>query len=180
MKINNVKASWLFLDQPDDNSNYRVSFLANKELEKQIDAELSRVAKENGFELDKLDWKGSKKKDEESGLAIYTAKASSQITRKNGETVERKLSVYDIHAERMANLQKIANGATINLVVEPYFVKYKQKKGVMLGLRSVQLLGWQIYEGENPYEDMSPNGDQDLKGSGDIFEEEQDQLEEAF
>lgn len=154
MRITNVKAQWLFIDAPDDNNNYRVTIVATPELSKQIDEELDKLAQTKGLQLSQCDWKGSKKIAEDTGEITYTAKCGTTIKKKDGSIVERKLAVFDERAQRLNPVPKVTNGAIINLVIEPYFAEYKKKKGVMLGLRNLQLVKWEEYEGDNPYEDL--------------------------
>lgn len=153
MILKNVKASWLYINRVDDNGNYRVSFEVSKEQDAEIKALLEKVAVDNGVKLSDCDWCGSRK--EEAGVITYGAKASQVITTKKGETKEIELPVYNIKAQRYTKeeVPSVKNGATINISVEPYFAKHKQKKGVMLGLKSLQLVSFELYEGENPFKD---------------------------
>lgn len=155
MILKNVTANWLFINRVDDNGNYRVSFEVTKEQDAELKAALEEVAKANNTSLKDCDWSGSRK--EENGVITYSAKASQEITLKDGTKKTVDLPVYNIRAQRFADgeIPSVKNGATVNVSVEPYFAKHKAKKGVMLGLRSIQLLKYELYEGDNPFKDES-------------------------
>ncbi|HEC1823323.1 TPA: hypothetical protein R1765_001947 [Campylobacter coli] len=183
MLIKKVKASWLYIGRTDDNDNYRVTFEVDKDLDKTIMDALGETLRESGSKssINKCDWRGSR--SEKEGVITYSAKCSRVFKNKKGEEVIRSLPVYDIKANLLDENtvpQSIANGAIINLVVEPYYTKYKNKEGVMLGLRSVQLIDYEEFTGDNPYENESDeddnapfkNEDKSLtKASEDIWEE---------
>ncbi len=158
MLIKNVKATWLFLNRVDDNGKYRVTFYPNKEQDKQIKKLLADCAKENGSDIKDCQWKGGYKLDD-AGEVTYTAKATAYFTNKQGIEVERKVNVFNIHAQKFAEgeVPNVANGAIVNLEVNPYFVKSKMGKGAMLGLNAVQLIEYEIYQGGggNPFADES-------------------------
>ena len=156
MILKNVKTDWLFINRPDDNGNYRVTFTVTKEQDAELVSAMEKLAQENGVKLKECDWQGSRK--EEDGVIQYSAKASRVILlKKTGETKEVDLPVYNVKAQQFKpeEVPNVRNGAVTNISVEPYFAKYKQKKGVMLGLRSIQLISYEIYEGENPFTDES-------------------------
>lgn len=164
MILKNVKANWLFINRVDDNGNYRVSFEVTKDQDAELKAALEEVAKANNTSLKDCDWSGSRK--EENGVITYSAKASQEITLKDGTKKTVELPVFNIKAQRLTaeEVPGVKNGATVNISVEPYFAKHKAKKGVMLGLRSIQLLKYELYEGENPFKDESddaPFGSED-------------------
>lgn len=148
MVLKNVVLWYAFISIPDENNNYRVQFFPNEEERKKLEDKMQEVAKANN--LKDPDWWGSYKETED-GIA-YGAKASAKFTSKNNKEIEFTLPVYDKKALRMETVPSICNGAIANIEVEPYFVKYKNKKGLMLGLRSVQLLKYEEYTGGNPYE----------------------------
>lgn len=168
MILKNVKANWLFINRVDDNGNYRVSFEVTKEQDGEIKKLLEEVAQANGASLKDCDWAGSRK--EENGVISYAAKASREITLKDGQKKIVDLQVYNIKAQRIETEQvpNVANGAIVNVAVEPYFAKHKAKKGVMLGLRSVQLLKYELYE-SNPYKDESEDNSYDSE-EGSVFQ----------
>lgn len=154
MLVRKVRASWLFINKVDDNGNFRVTFEVDKKLDKELWAELDAVADQHNLSLQSdCEWTGSRK--EENGKITYTAKCAREFTNKKGETIVRELPIYNEKAQLLKpeELFDVANGALINLVVEPYYAKHKNKKGVMFGLRSVQLIEYKEYMGENPYED---------------------------
>lgn len=159
MILKNVRANWLFINRVDDNGNYRVSFEVTKEQDAELRALLEEVAKANNTSLKDCDWSGSRK--EENGVITYSAKASQEITLKNGTRKTVELPVFNIKAQRLTDeeVPGVKNGAIVNVSVEPYFAKHKAKKGVMLGLRSIQLLKYELYEGENPFQDESTDND---------------------
>ena len=156
MLIKNVVANWLFIKNPDDNGNYRIEFEVDDKQEKEIMDVLKECAENAKVKFSECDWKGSFK-EHENGVHSFGAKCSSEFVNKKGETIKRELDVYNINAQKLTHdeIPIVANGATINLVVEPYYCEYKRKKGVMLGLRSVQLLQYKEYTQENPYVDES-------------------------
>lgn len=155
MILKNVKANWLFINRVDDNGNYRVSFEVTKEQDAELKALLEVVAEANHTTLKDCDWSGSRK--EENGVITYSAKSSREITLKNGSKKTVELPVFNIKAQRLTDeeVPGVKNGATVNVSVEPYFVSHRAKKGVMLGLRGIQLLEYELYEGENPFKDES-------------------------
>lgn len=159
MILKNVRANWLFINRVDDNGNYRVSFEVTKEQDAELRASLEEVAKANNTSLKDCDWSGSRK--EENGVITYSAKASREITLKNGTRKTVELPVFNIKAQRLTDeeVPGVKNGAIVNVSVEPYFARHKAKKGVMLGLRSIQLLKYELYEGENPFQDESTDND---------------------
>lgn len=159
MILKNVRANWLFINRVDDNGNYRVSFEVTKEQDAELRALLEEVAKANNTSLKDCNWSGSRK--EENGVITYSAKASQEITLKNGTRKTVELPVFNIKAQRLTDeeVPGVKNGAIVNVSVEPYFAKHKAKKGVMLGLRSIQLLKYELYEGENPFQDESTDND---------------------
>lgn len=156
MVLKNVKCDWIYIQSPDENGNYRIAFEVDEAQKAEIDRELEAVAKENGTTLDKCDWKGSYKLTEQ-GKHTYGAKSKALITTKTGEQKQIQVPVFNIHAQRIASedVPSIANGAIMNLCLKPYFAKYKSKKGVQLGLQSVQLIKYEIYGGLNPFSDES-------------------------
>lgn len=158
MLVKNVKANWLFIDRVDDNGKYRVTFYPSEEQDKQIRKMLAECAKQNGVDIKDCAWKGGYKLDDE-GKVTYTAKAAAVYTNKKGIEVERKLSVFNIHAQKFTDdeVPSVANGAIVNLDLNPYFVKSKMGKGAMLGLNAVQLIDYEIYQGggANPFADES-------------------------
>lgn len=157
MLIKNVKAEWLFLNRTDDNGKYRVTFYPNAEQNAEIKKALAQCAKENGVNIKDCQWKGGYK-ETENGVT-YTAKKAALITNKKGEEVETTPNVYNIHAQKLKpeEVPSVANGATINIDLNTYFVKSKMGKGAMLGLNGVQLLAYEVYQGggENPFSDES-------------------------
>lgn len=160
MILKNVKTDWLFINRPDDNGNYRVTFTVTKEQDAELVAAMETLAQENGVKLKDCDWQGSRK--EENGVIQYSAKTSRVITlKKTGETKEVDLPVYNVKAQLLKpeEVPSVKNGAITNVSIEGYFAKYKQKKGVMLGLRSIQLISYEIYEGDNPFTDESGKSD---------------------
>ena len=151
MIFKNVVTQYAFISNPDDNGNYRVAFKGQDEdTNKAIEKALEDFAKEKNC-VDP-DWWGSF--NAESGF--YGAKCSSSFTTKKGENVEMERPVYNRHAQRLDEVPAIANGAIMNIEVEPYYCEYKKKKGIMFGLRSVQLLEYQEYV-KNPYSDVDSN-----------------------
>lgn len=149
MIVKQVRADFCFLGRPDDNNNYRLKFYP-KNIQALHD-EMEQIAKQNGTTRKECDWWGSFKEEDNS----FAAKASAEFTNRKGETIQNKIPVYDIHARKLEEVPSIANGAILNIEIEPYFCKYKNKKGVMLGLRSVQLIEYKVYAGGNPYSDES-------------------------
>ncbi|EGV1471110.1 hypothetical protein JF110_001849 [Campylobacter jejuni] len=158
MLLKNVKASWLFIKNPDDNGNYRVTFEVSKEQDAEILDILDDTVKQRGVgSIKDCDWQGSRSVNDETKAITYTAKCSETFKSKKGEEISRDLPVYDIKAIKLdkEKIPNVANGAIINIVVEPYYAEYKKKKGAMIGLRSIQLLQYTEYKGENPFEDES-------------------------
>lgn len=155
MVVKKAKTSWAFISRPDDNGNYRIAFTLDKEQTQALEAELEKVAQENGKSKDKCDWFGSKKVDEATGDIWFSAKCKKEFTSKSGELIQRELKVYDSRAKEMSPIPNVANGAVCNISISPYFVTYLKKCGVMLNLNSVQLLSYEEYAGGNPFEDES-------------------------
>lgn len=156
MLVKNVKSSWAFLGKEDNNGNYRITFAVSDEQDKEIQRALAmKLAENSKAKPESVEWFGSRKIDEQSGEVTYTAKASKTYKNKKGETVERSLAVYNKRAQLYADgtIPNIANGAIVNLVIEPYYASHLKRQGVMLGLRSVQLLEFQEYCGDNPFKD---------------------------
>lgn len=151
MVIKNVKLDWAFISRPDENGNFRVTFTVTPEQAKLIDEELAKACKENNKDLETAEWKGSKKVTEE-GEITYSAKCAQTFKNKQGETIERSLPVYDKQAKRFEEVPNIANGALANVDVSVYYAKYKQKFGAMLGLRGIQLIQYEEYNGGNNFE----------------------------
>lgn len=166
MILKNVKANWLFINRVDDNGNYRVSFEVTKEQDAELKALLEEVAKANNTSLKDCDWFGSRK--EENGIITYGAKASQEITLKDGTKKIVELPVYNVRAQRLTaeEVPSVKNGAIVNVSVEPYFAKHKARKGVMFGLRSIQLLKYELYEGDNPFKDESGDSPYDSEDKG--------------
>lgn len=158
MVVKKAKAYWSFIKTPDEAGKFRVTFTVDDKTYKDLMTEIENCAEESRAELKDLEWIGSYKKTED-GEHQFSAKANSEFTSKKGETIQFELPVYNIKAQRLKSeeIPMIKNGAIVNLVVEPYYIEYKKKKGVMLGLRSVQLIEYEEYTGEgyNPYEDES-------------------------
>lgn len=177
MLLKNVKASWLFIKNSDDNGNYRVTFEVNEKQDAEILKILDDVVKQKGVgSIQECDWQGSRLVDNSTKVVTYTAKCSETFKSKKGEEISRSLPVYDIKAIKLDKdkIPYVANGAIINITVEPYFAEYKKKKGAMLGLRSIQLLQYTEYEGNNPFEDESgednPFKPSNTSNDDDIFE----------
>lgn len=158
MIVSKVIGKWMFINRPDEEGRYRVTFEVNEEQDKIIQKALNEVLKTKGIAPgpDSVDWYATRKESDE-GVISYGAKCSKSITRKDGTLVERILPVYNYTAVRYTEdgVPTPANGALINIEIEPYFVEYKKKKGVMLNLRSVQLLKYEDYTSPNPYSDES-------------------------
>lgn len=148
MIFKNVVTQYAFIGKPDENGLFRIAFKGQDEAtNKAIEKALDDLAKEKNCQ--DPDWWGSF--NEESGF--YGAKCNSTFTNKKGEVVEVTLPVYNRQAQRLEQVPMIANGAIMNIEVEPYFCEYKKKKGIMFGLRSVQLLKYEEYQ-SNPYTDV--------------------------
>lgn len=158
MVLKNVRASWIFIKTPDESGKYRVTFTVDDETYKELMLAIEECAKANKEELKNLEWKGSYKQLED-GSHQFGAKASSKFENKKGEKVVFDLPVYNVKAQRLKKeeVPYVQNDAILNLAVDPYFIEYKKKKGVMLGLRSVQLIEYKEYEGadSNPFKDES-------------------------
>lgn len=153
MLIKNVKVDWAFISREDDNGNYRVTFEVDEEKDKEIQENLKELIKSNGKDPNTADWLGSRKID--NNIITYTAKCAKEFTNKKGETIERKLPVFDVKAREFENVPNIRNGAIANLVIEPYFAEFKKKYGAMISLRSIQLIKYEEYTAENPFKDES-------------------------
>lgn len=151
MVIKNVKLRWAFISRPDEQGNFRATFEVTPEQEAEIDAELDALCKENNKQLDKVDWRGSKKVSD-NGIITYSAKCAKVFKNKQGEEIQRDLPVYDKKAVRLEEVPNIANGAIANLDVNFYYAKYKQKCGVMISLKAVQLIKFEEYNGVNNFE----------------------------
>lgn len=157
MILNNVRAQWAYLNRPDDNGNFRISFVLNEQQEKDVKAELEKLCKANGTTLAECKYVGSYSATQ----GTYGAKMSATFTdKKTGETKSRTLPVFNAKAQRYApdEIPNIANDSIVNVCVEPYFVNAKQVgKCAMLGLRSVQLVNFTEYSGgdSNPFKDVS-------------------------
>lgn len=150
MVIKNVLTQYAFISKTDDNGNYRIQFKIQDESGKEkLEAAMDALAKEKNCK--DPDWWGSYNSETD----FYGAKCSSEFKNKKGESVENKLRVYNKHAQLLEEVPSVANGAIMNIEVEPYYCEYRKKKGIMLGLRSVQLLEYEIYSGGNPYKDES-------------------------
>lgn len=168
MIIKNVKAYWLFINRPDENGKYRLTFDVTKEQFDVLYESTLKVAEANGVKIEDLAWYMGYKQNEITGQRSVSCKASHTFTSKQGEEITFTLPVYNKKAVKFdpEAVPLVANGAIINVEVDPYFVKYKGKKGIMLGLRSVQLLDYEEYNanpyqdesGENPYGDENPYG----------------------
>lgn len=162
MIVKNAVLSWAFISRADDNGNFRVTFEVTPEQAKEIDDALAAVCKENSKDFDKVDWRGSKKIDE-NGKITYSAKCAKSFKNKQGEEVERELPVYDRKAQQMDPVPNINNGAIGNVDVAIYYAKYKQKCGAMLGLRGIQLVEYTEYEGHNNFKSLDDDAN-DLTG----------------
>lgn len=150
MVIKNVELNWAWISKPDENGNFRVTFTVTPEQEKLIDEELAKVCKENNKDFASVDWKGSKNINGE-GQITYSAKCAKTFKNKQGETIERTLPVYDKQAKKFEEAPNVANGALANVDVSIYYAKYKQKCGAMLGLRGIQLIKYEEYNGGNNF-----------------------------
>lgn len=164
MVISKVIGKWMIIKIPDDDGRFRVTFEVNKEQDKVIQKALNEVLKEKGVALGTEDWYATRKVSDD-GVVSYCAKCSKDIKRKDGTLIGRALPVYNNSAIRYREeeVPTPANGALINIEVRPYFVEFKKKRGVMLNLRSVQLLRFEEYASPNPYHDESseyPNASQ--------------------
>lgn len=153
MVVKNVECQWIFLKSPDENNKFRVEFKVTKEQKDEIFAEMERVAQSVGKKLDDCDWKGSFKDTE--GVLTFKAATLQKGTKKNGQEFEKTIPVYDLYAQKMEEIPDIGNGSIMNVAFTPYWSTHKNKKGVMLGLDSVQLIKLEEWKVSNPFSDES-------------------------
>lgn len=153
MLLKNVTIDWAFISQPDENGKYRITIRSDERVYKEIMSIVEAYAKEEKIDLSKCKYIASYKEDPQGNT--FGAKANSTYTNKKGETKEFKLPVYDIKGRLIDDVPFVANGALVNCVIEPYKYTYQKTQGIMLGLRSVQLLNYTEYENANPYQDES-------------------------
>lgn len=153
MVVKNVECQWIFLKTPDENGKFRVEFKVTKEQRDEIFAEMERVAQGVGKKLEDCDWKGSFKDTE--GVLTFKAATLQKVTKKNGQEFEKSVPVYDVYAQKMEEIPNIGNGSIMNIAFTPYWSAHKNKKGVMLGLDSVQLIKLEEWKAINPFTDES-------------------------
>lgn len=146
MIVKNVETTWAFIQKPDMNGNFRVTFKVSAEQDKELQNTLEAVLKDNGKTLQSAAWVGSRK-EEEDGSITYSAKCAQTYKNKNGEEKTRELPVYDRRAIRLRpeEVPNITNGSICNVDVEPYFATYQKKHGAMLSFRGIQLVKYEEF-----------------------------------
>lgn len=162
MILKNVIVNWAFISEPDDEGFYRVQFEISK---KSADYELLIVEMQKcmiavGKKKEEITWwSGFKEHETDPDIVLFNAKTRDEYKDKRTNEIKKKtLPVFDIYAKRYADdaVPRIANGAVCNVEVSPYFASFHNKHGIMLGLRSVQLMQFEIYS-QNPYQDETNN-----------------------
>lgn len=163
MILKNVVVNWAFIAEPDDEGLYRIQFEIIKKTPdyELLMSEMQKCMQNAGKQKSDITWWGGYKPHEtDPDIALFNAKTRDEFKdKRSGETKKRTLPVFDIFAKRFADgtVPKIANGAICNVEVSPYFASFHNKNGIMLGLRSVQLMQFEVYS-QNPYSDESKNG----------------------
>lgn len=158
MILQNVKLQWCFLDKADDNGKFRVTMSnVSEEQLAELMAQALEIAKENGKkDLSTAAWLLGRR-EADDGSVTFTAKTNEQYTTKKGDTVTNEIGVYDIAANKISPIPRIANGATGNVSVGLYYAEYKKSWGIMMSLKAVQLIKYDIYEAENPFTSLAPS-----------------------
>ena len=156
MILKNVKTSWAYISEPDENGNFRVTFEVNEEQDKVLKKVLTDCLKEKGKDPNKADWLGSRKdaSENEEGVTTYSCKCAKVFTTKSGQEKTRELPVYDKHARRLnpEDIPNIRNGAICNVDVDVYFASYMKKYGAMLSFRGLQLISYEEFSPECKFE----------------------------
>lgn len=162
MILKNVIVNWAFIAEPDDEGLYRVQFEISKKSAdyEMLIAEMQKCMGAAGKKKEDITWwAGFKEHETNPDVALFNAKTRDEYKdKRSGETKKKTLPVFDIYAKRYAEgeVPRIANGAVCNVEVSPYFASFHNKHGIMLGLRSVQLMQFEIYS-QNPYQDETKN-----------------------
>lgn len=162
MVLKNVVVNWAFIAEPDDEGLYRIQFEISKRSEDYalLIAEMQKCMTSAGKSKGDITWwAGFKDHESNPDIALFNAKTRDEYKdKRTGETRKRALPVFDVFAKQYAQGEapRVANGAICNVEVSPYFANFHNKFGIMLGLRSVQLMQFEIYS-QNPYSDESKN-----------------------
>lgn len=162
MVLKNVVVNWAFIAEPDEEGLYRIQFEISKKSEDYalLIAEMQKcMATAGKSKSDITWWAGFRDHESNPDIALFNAKTRDEYKdKRTGETRKRALPVFDVFAKQYGQDQvpKVANGAICNVEVSPYFASFHNKFGIMLGLRSVQLMQFEIYS-QNPYSDESKN-----------------------
>lgn len=162
MVLKNVVVNWAFIAEPDEEGLYRIQFEISKKSEDYalLIAEMQKCMTNAGKSKGDITWfAGFKDHESNPDIALFNAKTRDEYKdKRTGETRKRALPVFDVFAKQYGQGQvpRVANGAICNVEVSPYFASFHNKFGIMLGLRSVQLMQFEIYS-QNPYSDESKN-----------------------
>ena len=162
MVLKNVVVNWAFIAEPDDEGLYRIQFEISKKSEDYalLIAEMQKCMTSAGKSKGEITWwAGFKDHESNPDIALFNAKTRDEYKdKRTGETKKRTLPVFDVFAKQypQGEVPRIANGAICNVELSPYFASFHNKFGIMLGLKSVQLMQFEIYS-QNPYSDESKN-----------------------
>lgn len=162
MVLKNVVVNWAFIAEPDEEGLYRVQFEINKKSAdyEALIAEMQKCMQSASKKKEDITWwAGFKDHETNPDVVLFNAKTRDEYKdKRSGETKKRTLPVFDIYARKYADgeVPRIANGAICNIDVSPYFASFHNKFGIMLGLRSVQLMQFEVYS-QNPYQDETKN-----------------------
>lgn len=163
MILRNVVVNWAFIAEPDDDGLFRLQFEINKKSEdyELLIAEMHKCMQAAAKKREDIAWwSGFKEHETNSDIVLFNAKMRDEYKdKRTNEVRKRKLPVFDVFANQYKEneIPRIANGAICNVEISPYFASFHNKYGIMLGLRSVQLMQFEVYS-QNPYSDESKNG----------------------
>lgn len=163
MTLQEVVVNWAFIAEPDQEGLYRIQFEINKNSADyaELKSEMEACIFKNGKKKEDITWwSGYKEHESLKDVVCFNAKTNSIFRdKRTGETKKRTLMVYDVNADPypVPDIPKIQNGAICNVDVNPYFVSFHNKFGVMLGLKTIQLLKFQLYSQApyNPFKNQS-------------------------
>lgn len=157
--IKNTPCSWVFVRHPDDNGKYRITFVVNEKAHKQIQDILYKRFVEQFDDKTKPGWAlgSAKPLQDASETFAYSAKTSSVYTSsKTGEEVKNVIAIYKNDGELIPEDENLSyeNESIFNVIVKPYSITYKGKKGIMLNLQALQEVDVSYYKGANDYASM--------------------------
>lgn len=157
--IKNTPCSWVFVRQPDDQGKYRLSFLVNEKVHKQLQDILHNRFCDQFDDKSKPAWAlGSAKPLQDApNVFAYSAKTNAKFTSsKTGEEIKNVIALYKKDGELIPEDEHIIyeNESIFNVIVKPYSITYKGKKGIMLNLQALQEVDVSYYKGANDYASM--------------------------